>query len=79
VKPEFVSTVYERRLDKVRTGLCAAAVVGGVVAIASQSLFTSGTEDTQTPPDTIPANRRPIVKHIRLLSIPISRIPLLRR
>jgi hypothetical protein len=79
LKPEFVSTVYERRLDKARTGLFAAAIVGGVVAIASQNLLTSGTEDTPTTPDTIHTNRRPPIKHIRLLSIPISRIPLLGR
>jgi hypothetical protein len=79
VKPEFVSTVYERRLDKVRTGLFAAAIVGGVVAIASQNLLTSGTEDEQQKPDTINQNRRPAIKHIRLLSIPLSRIPLLGR
>ena len=79
VKPEFVSTVYERRLDKAKTGLFAAAVVGGVAVIASQKLFANGTEDLQAPPDTTPANRRPIVRHIRLLSIPLSRIPLLGR
>ncbi len=79
VKPEFVSTVYERRLDKARTGLFAAAVVGGVIAIASQSLLTSGTEDIASPVDTVHTNRRPALRHIRLLSIPISRIPLLGR
>jgi len=79
VKPEFVSTVYERRLDKARTGLFAAAVVGGVIAIASQSLLTSGTEDTPTHNDSLNTNRRPALRHIRLLSIPISRIPLLGR
>jgi len=79
LKPEFVSTVYERRFDKVRTGLLTAAIVGGVVAIASQSLFASGTEDSQNPPDTTLTNRRPAIKHIRLLSIPLSRIPLLGR
>ena len=79
VKPEFVSTVYERRLDKARTGLFAAAVVGGVIAIASQSLLASGTEDTPTHNDSLNTNRRPALRHIRLLSIPISRIPLLGR
>jgi hypothetical protein len=79
LKPEFVSTVYERRLDKAKSGLLAAAIVGGVVAIASQNLLTSGTEDTQQPIDTISTNRRPALRHIRLLSIPISRIPLLGR
>jgi hypothetical protein len=79
LKPEFVSTVYERRLDKARTGLLAAASVGGVVAIASQNLLTSGTEDSQQDPDTLHTNRRPAIKHIRLLSIPLSRIPLLGR
>jgi hypothetical protein len=78
VKPEFVSTVYERRLDKARTGLFAAALIGGVVAIASQNLLTGGTETPDNPIDTIVRNRRP-VKHIRLLSIPISRLPLLGR
>ena len=52
LKPEFVSTVYERRLDKARTGLFAAAIVGGVVAIASQQLLTSGTEQNDEPPDS---------------------------
>jgi len=79
LKPEFVSTVYERRLDKAKSGLLAAAIVGGVLAIASQNLLTSGTEDTQPPVDTISTNRRPALRHIRLLSIPISRIPLLGR
>jgi hypothetical protein len=79
LKPEFVSTVYERRLDKARTGLFAAAIVGGVVAIASQSLFANGSEDSQNPPDTVLTSRRPAIKHIRLLSIPLSRIPLLGR
>lgn len=79
VKPEFVSTVYERRLNKVRTGLFAAAVAGGVIAIASQNLLTSGTEDLENPIDTMHTNRRPALKHVRLLSIPISRIPLLGR
>jgi hypothetical protein len=75
VKPEFVTTVYERKFDKVRTGLFAAAIVGGVVAIASQDLLTSGTEQPGTPIDTIDRNRRPALKHVRLLSIPISRLP----
>jgi len=79
VKPEFVSTVYERRLDKARTGLFAAAIAGGVIAIASQSLLANGTEDNAPPVDTISTNRRPALRHIRLLSIPISRIPLLGR
>lgn len=79
VKPEFVSTVYERHLDKAKTGLLAAAIAGGVIAIASQQLLTSGTEDSQQPIDTIQTNRRPALRHIRLLSIPISRLPLLGR
>lgn len=72
VKPEFVSTVYERRLDKARTGLFAAAVAGGVIAIASQSLFTNGSEDPSNPTDTIKTNRKPGIKHVTLLSIPLS-------
>jgi hypothetical protein len=76
VKPEFVSTVYERRLDKARTGLFAAAVVGSVVAIASQNLLTSGTEDDPDNTDTLKTNRIPRVKHLTLLSIPLSRLPL---
>jgi hypothetical protein len=79
VKPEFVSTVYERRLDKVRTGLFAAAIAGGVFAIASQNLFTTGTEDSPSSIDTIQTNRRPPLRHVRLFSIPISRLPLLGR
>jgi hypothetical protein len=76
VKPEFVSTVYERRLSKVRTGLFAAAIVGSVVAIASQDLLTSGTEDEPDNTDTLKTNRIPRVKHLTLLSIPLSRLPL---
>jgi hypothetical protein len=76
VKPEFVSTVYERRLDKARTGLFAAAVVGGVVAIASQNLLTSGTDDNEKPIDTSKTNRIPRLKHVTLLSIPLSSLPL---
>lgn len=79
VKPEFVSSVYERRFDKVRSGLLAAAIVGGVVAIASQNLLTSGTEDHPQQPDTGLTNRRPGTRRIPILSIPFSRLPLLGR
>jgi hypothetical protein len=79
VKPEFVSTVYERRLDKARTGLFAAVVAGSVIAIASQSLLTSGSEDPAQHQDTVLTNRKPRIKHVTLLSIPFSRIPVIGR
>jgi len=79
LKPEFVSTVYERRLDKARTGLFAAAVAGSVIAIASQSLFTSGSEDPDQHQDTVLTSRKPRIKHVTLLSIPLSRIPVIGR
>jgi len=79
VKPEFVSTVYERRLDKARTGLIAAVVAGSVIAIASQSLLTSGSEDPDQHQDTVLTNRKPRIKHVTLLSIPLSRIPVIGR
>lgn len=74
VKPEFVSGVSERRLDKVRTALFAGAITGAVVAIAAQNLLTNGTEDIQQHPDTLVTNRRPRIKHVTLLSIPLSRL-----
>jgi len=79
VKPEFVSNVYERRFSPVRTGLLTAAIVGGVVAIASQNLLTSGTENHEQQPDTIRTNRMPGIRRIPILSIPFSRLPLLGR
>jgi len=80
LKPEFVSTVYERRLDKARTGLALAAVAGGIVAIASQNLIADGStqDDSKVPGDTGLTNRKHI-KRIQLLSIPLSRIPFLGR
>jgi hypothetical protein len=50
VKPEFVSTVYERRFDVMRTGLAVAAFAGGVAVIMTQDLLGSGTEDDSKPP-----------------------------
>ena len=80
VKPEFVSTVYERRLDKARTGLALAAIAGGIVAIASQNLITSGNEDPpEQGPDTLATSRKPHTKRIQLFSIPLSSIPFLGR
>jgi hypothetical protein len=79
VKPEFVSNVYERRLDKARTGLFAAAIAGSVIAIASQNLLTNGSEDPGQHQDTVLTNRRPRIKHVTLLSIPLSRLPVIGR
>jgi hypothetical protein len=80
LKPEFVSTVYERRFDKARSGLFAAAVVGGVVAIASTNLLGNATDSPDdNDSDTLKTNRIPRVKHLTLLSIPLSRLPLFGR
>lgn len=80
VKPEFVSTVYERRFDVMRTGLAVAAFAGGVAVIMTQDLLGSGTEDDSKPPtDTSQTMRRPRGHQITLLSVPFSKLPFLGR
>lgn len=80
VKPEFVSTVYERRFSPVRTGLAVAAFAGGVAVIMTQDLLGGGAEDdSKTPGDTSQTMRRPGGHRITVLSVPLSKLPFLGR
>lgn len=79
VKPEFVSNVYERRLDPIRTGLAAVLVGGAVAYIASRNLSASGQKNEQDPPiDSIAQRRSPTIR-VPLLSIQLSKLPFLGR
>jgi len=77
LKPEFVSNVYERRLDPMKTG-AAVAVIGGLVAyVATRGLLGSGNPaDDPAGNDSARTRRSPGVHRIPLFSIPLSRIPL---
>ena len=60
IKREYVKSSYERRFSASRTLAFSASVLGSVAAIVvGRSLIGSGTEGTGTPPDTLPALRRP--------------------
>jgi hypothetical protein len=79
VKPEFVSTVYQRRLDPIRTGLAAALIGGGVAYVASRNLVGSGEREEGEPPIDSIAQRRSPTFRIPLLSIRFSQLPFLGR
>jgi hypothetical protein len=79
VKPEFVSNVYERRLDPIRTGLAAAIFGGGIAYIAARNLTASGQKTEENPPiDSIAQRRSPTIR-VPLLSIRFSKLPFLGR
>jgi|SwirhisoilCB1_FD_contig_51_5011787_length_5694_multi_3_in_0_out_0_3 hypothetical protein len=79
LKPEFVSGVYERRLDPIRTGLAAAMVGGAVAYIVSRNLNASGEKTENEPPiDSIAQRRSPTIR-VPLLSIRLSKLPFLGR
>lgn len=72
IKPEYVSTVYERRLSKGRTIALAAAGAGAVALIASQNLLGGGdhANDQEIPRDTSVSHRLPgKTAHFTLFSI----------
>jgi hypothetical protein len=62
IKPEYVGNVYTRKLDKTRTVLLTAAVVGGtalVIGSATNLLGSAEPNDPKTPTDTGASNRLP--------------------
>jgi hypothetical protein len=70
IKPDYVSTVYERRLSKGRTFALAAAGVGAVALIATQNLLGSGESAiNEQHNDTSNTRRSPGKIHLTLLSI----------
>lgn len=80
VKPEFVSNVYERKFDALRTGVTAAVLAGAVTYIATQGLIGAGQDDEAKPPvDTGTTRRSPPRHKVTLFSIPLSKIPFLGR
>jgi hypothetical protein len=81
IKPEYVSTVYERKLNKPRTIAMAAAGVGAVALIASQGLLGGGSNSNQErTTDTSVTRRSPGNRiHLTLLSIGLPRFSSLGR
>jgi hypothetical protein len=80
IKPEYVSTIYERRLDKPKTLLLAAGGAALITAIATQGIFGSGNiPPEQMHPDTNVTRRSPPPLHIPILSFALPRIPFLGR
>lgn len=71
IKSDYVSGMYERKLSKSRTIGLAAASVGAVALIASQSLLGSGQSGSSDPipTDTGSTRRSPGRIHLTLLSI----------
>lgn len=79
VKPEFVSTVYERKIAPVQTGLLIAAIGGSIAYVASRNLVGSGQKDDPgTPIDSIAQRRGPTFR-VPLLSIRFTQLPFLGR
>jgi hypothetical protein len=80
IRPEYVSTMYERRLDKPKTFLVAAVGAGLIAAVATQGLLGSGsTAVDQMHPDSNAARRLPPPLRISILSFALPRIPFLGR
>lgn len=61
IKPDYVSSLYERRFSAARSAALAAVGVGAVAAIATRSLIGLGTGDQsgKQPGDTAHTQRRP--------------------
>jgi len=81
IKPEFVGSAYQRKLNVGNTLIVTAIGVGAVAAIASQQLIANGVHEQKEPPlDTAVTVRRP-PRGVRftLLSVDISRIPFIGR
>ena len=62
IKPEFVGNMYTRKLDKTRTVLLSAVLVGGgalAIASATNLLGSADPNDPTIPKDTGATNRLP--------------------
>jgi len=78
LKPEFVSNVYERRLDPMKTGIAVAAIGGLAAYVATRGLLGSGDPSEKAAEnDSARTRRSPGIHRVPLFSIPLSSIPLL--